>query len=92
MLLSFVGTQMNTDTIESFLREGLIMKDFNHVHVLSLLGVSVDPMGIPLIVLPFMANGNLKKYLMNPSVVVSVRMRVYVCVALLSCHSRDVIL
>ena len=62
---------MDTDTIESFLKEGLIMKDFNHRHVLSLVGVSVDPMGVPLIVLPFMANGNLKKYLMNTQVVVS---------------------
>ena len=46
------------------------MKDFNHKHVLSLIGVSIDPMGVPLVVLPFMANGNLKKYLMDPNVMV----------------------
>ena len=62
------GTDLDTSTVESFLREGLIMKDFNHRHVLSLVGVSIDPLGVPIIVLPFMANGNLKKYLMKADI------------------------
>ena len=40
------------------------MKDFHHPHILGLLGVCFDtPDGSPYIVLPFMANGSLKKYL-----------------------------
>ena len=44
--------------------ESLIMKDFNHTHVLGLLGVCLDaPDGSPCIILPFMANGSVKSYL-----------------------------
>ena len=71
-MFAVAANRMDVDTVESFLREGLIMKDFDHAHVLSLIGVSVDPVGVPLIVLPFMANGNLKKYLMRQEVVVSI--------------------
>ena len=40
------------------------MKDFDHPNVLSLTGVCYDtPEGAPYIILPFMANGNLKDYL-----------------------------
>ena len=40
------------------------MKDFNHPHILCLLGVCFNtPDGSPYIVLPYMANGSLKKYL-----------------------------
>ena len=40
------------------------MKDFHHPHVLELLGMCFDtPDRSPYIVLPFMANGSLKKYL-----------------------------
>lgn len=53
--------------LESFLMEGLVMKDFDHKNVLSLLGVSVDPTGAPMIVLPFMTHGNLKSYISNES-------------------------
>ena len=44
--------------------ESLIMKDFQHDHVLGLLGVCLDtPDGSPCIVLPFMANGSVKHFL-----------------------------
>ena len=52
------------EQLKQFLAESLIMKDFHHPHVLGLLGVCFDaPDGSPYIVLPFMANGSLKKYL-----------------------------
>ena len=44
------------------------MKEFDHPNVLSVLGVSIDTNhegGLPFIVLPFMANGDLKMYLKN---------------------------
>jgi len=44
------------------------MKAFNHRNVLSLIGVAIDDDGIPLIVVPFMQNGCLKKYIMTPSI------------------------
>ena len=40
------------------------MKSFKHPNVLGLVGMCLNsPNGVPLMVLPFMANGNLKKYL-----------------------------
>ena len=42
------------------------MTTFQHPNVLGLLGVCFDsPDGIPLLVLPFMVNGNLKTYLVK---------------------------
>ena len=50
--------------MRSFLEESLIMKDFKHCHVLSLLGVCFNtPDHSPYIILPFMANGSVKTYL-----------------------------
>ena len=39
------------------------MKKFSHCNVLNLIGVCVDNGPVPLLVLPFMANGSLLKYL-----------------------------
>ena len=41
------------------------MKNFDHKNVLSLIGVSIDENGSPLVVLPFMANGDLLRYVRN---------------------------
>lgn len=58
--------------VESFLQEGLIMKDFKHHHVLTLIGVSFEEDGSPIVVLPFMENGDLLSYIRdeknNPTV------------------------
>ena len=54
------------EELDLFIRESVIMKDFKHRNVLGLVGVSVgieDEKAIPYIVLPFMANGDLKGYL-----------------------------
>ncbi|XP_038071244.1 hepatocyte growth factor receptor-like [Patiria miniata] len=51
--------------IIKFLEEGLIMKTFDHPNVLGLLGLTFDPKEQPLIVIPFMANGDLKTFLMK---------------------------
>ena len=39
------------------------MKDFKHENVLTLIGVCLENDSIPMIVLPFMSNGNLLTYI-----------------------------
>ena len=52
------------EQLHGFLEESVTMKDFNHPHILGLLGVCFDaPDGSPYLVLPFMANGSVKTYL-----------------------------
>lgn len=69
------GTK-NMDQIKEFLKEGLIMKDYNHLNVLPLIGVAIQVCN-PMIVLPFMENGDLKKYIENPNNALTVRDLVY---------------
>jgi proto-oncogene tyrosine-protein kinase Met len=50
--------------VEMFIQEALIMKDFNHEHVLSLIGVSFAPEdGTPLVIIPYMPHGDLLTYI-----------------------------
>ena len=50
--------------IEDFVSECILMKDFDHPNILGLVGISFnDNSGLPLIVLPFMSNGDLKSFL-----------------------------
>ena len=53
----------NENDISETLRESAKMKDFDHPHVLSMLGVCIDAGPAPYIVMPFMANGSLQSYL-----------------------------
>lgn len=55
--------------VELFLKEAVIMNDFRHVHVLSIIGITCDVDGSPMVILPFMANGDLRKYILNPDLV-----------------------
>ncbi len=45
------------------LKEALKLKHFQHVNVLSLIGVCVETGPAPYIVMPFMSNGSLLSYL-----------------------------
>ena len=60
------------ENIDDFVKESILMLGFDHPNVLKLLGVCFDTDDhLPLIVLPFMANGDLRSYLLslrNPSV------------------------
>jgi len=56
----------STDTVEEmsedikkFLEEGMFMINFRHPNVLSLIGVVFERKDRPLVILPFMENGNL---------------------------------
>lgn len=53
--------------MEEFTAESVIMLDFDHPNVLKLLGVCFhgDNNKLPMIVLPFMANGDLKSFLVR---------------------------
>jgi len=54
------------EDLENFLAEGVLMIDFKHANVLSLVGVVYEQGERPLVVLPYMKNGDLcsfvKKY------------------------------
>ena len=62
-VLFYIGAS-TPEQVEEFVSESAIMIDFDHPNVLGLLGVCFDTdNGLPLIVLPFMSNGDLKTYL-----------------------------
>lgn len=56
-----------TNDANIFLKEALRMKDFNHPNVLGLIGVSFDNNNAtdPMIIVPYMANGDLLEYIRN---------------------------
>ena len=47
-----------------FLQEAMRMRSFSHNHVLTMMGI-VDLDGRPYVVLPYMANGDLKTHLLD---------------------------
>ena len=54
------------DNVDNFVKESILMLGFDHPNVLKLLGVCFDTKDhLPLIVLPFMANGDLRSFLMS---------------------------
>ena len=60
------GEGIKLDDVEKFLKEGMMMKDFNHPNVLSLIGVAIQGNN-PRIVLPYMKHGDLKAIIKDPS-------------------------
>lgn len=53
----------NILAVRKFCEEVLLMKDFDHSHVLRLIGVVRGDDSLPLVVLPFMQNGDLLTYI-----------------------------
>ena len=49
--------------VDRFVEESLKMSRFKHSHVMGLIGVCLDAGSAPYIIMPFMANGSLLKYL-----------------------------
>ncbi len=58
-----ISGEKDPSTLINFLEEGLLMKDFDHPNVLGLIGLTFDPEGSPLVVLPLMENGDLKSFI-----------------------------
>jgi len=56
---------LDSDEVQSFLTECVLMKKIKHSNVLDLLGVCFNTENLPYVILPFMANGDLKSYLYN---------------------------
>uniref|UniRef100_A0A8R1TU38 Protein kinase domain-containing protein n=2 Tax=Onchocerca TaxID=6281 RepID=A0A8R1TU38_ONCVO len=52
--------------ISEFLQEGLIMANFDHPNVARLIGISLSINNYPVIVTDFMAQGDLRHYIINP--------------------------
>ncbi|KAM3725644.1 Tyrosine-protein kinase [Dirofilaria immitis] len=52
--------------ISEFLQEGLIMANFDHPNVARLIGISSTRNNYPIIVTDFMAQGDLRHYIINP--------------------------
>ena len=50
------------EEVETFLKESVKMSRFKHAHVMGLIGVCLDDSS-PYIIMPYMANGSLLKYL-----------------------------
>ncbi|CAI9717985.1 hepatocyte growth factor receptor-like [Octopus vulgaris] len=49
--------------VKAFLTEAIIMKDFDHENILSLIGICLGKDQMPLVVLPYMLHGDLLSYL-----------------------------
>ena len=56
----FADKNNERDMVAQFLNEALIMKNFDHENVLSLIGMSQEDDGSPLVILPYMARGDLR--------------------------------
>ena len=55
-----------TEEVEEFISESAIMLDFDHPNILQLIGVCFDTNdSLPLIILPYMSNGDLKSFLIK---------------------------
>lgn len=62
---------MSLEQLENFLTEGTLMIDFKHENVMSLVGVIWEEGDRPLVVLPYMENGDLSGLIKSPSTVSS---------------------
>ena len=49
--------------VEELLRECEKMKNFNHLHVMTIKGICLDGGPVPFLILPYMANGSLLSYI-----------------------------
>ena len=51
--------------LKAFIEESALMCSFNHPHVLGMVGICLDTVQSPYLLLPYMANGDLRTFLKN---------------------------
>jgi len=56
---------MSMDDVRLFVDEALTMTQFDHEHVLHIVGISFDANSLPMVVLPFMQHGDLLSFIRN---------------------------
>jgi len=56
---------MSVDEVKLFVDEALMMNQFDHEHVLNIVGIAFDANSLPMVVLPFMPHGDLLSYIRN---------------------------
>jgi len=66
------STYVNSLDAKHFLEEALRMREFDHPHILRLIGIALDKEDLPLVVLPFMKHGDLLSYIRNEENVCSI--------------------
>lgn len=81
MLLKYGSHDLGSNDVDvtAFLNEALIMKDFNHPNVLTLIGITLDKGEFPMVILPFMQNGSLLSYIRNENNVGLMNVRQFDC-------------
>lgn len=65
----FSGESVSSSQVEQFLEEGMLMVNLKHVNILSLIGVAYEKGSFPMVVVPFMANGDLKTFIQRDDMV-----------------------
>ena len=53
------------DVVDNFVEECVKLSKLKHPNVMEIVGVCLDGGAVPFLVMPFMSNGNLLKYLKN---------------------------
>jgi len=66
--------------LENFLKEGVMMKEFNHPNIIKIYGVCTAPGEYPIIILPFMENGDLRTFLRDSNNEITVAELIGYCV------------
>jgi len=54
---------MSMEEVRLFVDEALMMTQFDHQHVLNIVGISFDANSLPMVVLPFMQHGDLLSFI-----------------------------
>ena len=62
-MFCFSSGSVDPSKADSIIIEALKMKSFNHLNVLPLIGICLEPIEAPCIVMPFMNEGSLLSYL-----------------------------
>ena len=63
--IAHADTQGMYRELKAFIEESALMCSFDHPHVLGMVGICLDTVQSPYLLLPYMANGDLRTFLRN---------------------------